>query len=90
MRQKGPNPEALSYHQGASQGVAYVVEGSGLLSKDSGGGQPEEGKPRRTGEDHEGVSVRWELVVIMGGRETKGEAKLRVREGKGGVREKGK
>jgi hypothetical protein len=37
--------EGLSYHQGASEGVAYVDEGAGLLSKDSRGGQPKEGKP---------------------------------------------
>jgi hypothetical protein len=37
--------EVLSYHQGASEGVAYVEEGAGLLSEDSGGDQPKEGKP---------------------------------------------
>lgn len=37
--------EALSYHQGASQGAAHLDEGTRLLSKDGGGGQPEEGKP---------------------------------------------
>jgi hypothetical protein len=37
--------EALLYHQGAGEGVAYVDESAGLLSKDSGGGQPKEGKP---------------------------------------------
>jgi hypothetical protein len=34
--------EGLSYHQGASEGVAYADKGAGLLSKDSGGGQPKE------------------------------------------------
>jgi len=37
--------EVLSYHQGASEGVAHVDEGARLLRKDSGGGQPKEGKP---------------------------------------------
>ena len=37
--------ERVTYHQGTREGVAYIDEGAGLLSKDSGGGQPEEGKP---------------------------------------------
>jgi hypothetical protein len=36
---------ALSYHQSTGNGVAHLCEGAGGLSKDSGGGQPEEGKP---------------------------------------------
>lgn len=43
--ERGPNMEGLSYHQGASEGISYVDESTSLLSKDSGGGQPEEGKP---------------------------------------------
>lgn len=42
---RGPNMEGLSYHQGASDGTPYDFEGASLLSKDSGGGQPEKGKP---------------------------------------------
>jgi hypothetical protein len=37
--------EALSYHQGAGEGGAYLDEVARLLSKDSGGDQPKEGKP---------------------------------------------
>ena len=37
--------EEFSYHQGASEGVANVDKGTRLLGKDSGGGQPKEGKP---------------------------------------------
>ena len=40
-------------------------------------------------EDHEDVSVGWEPNAFKGGRETEREAKPRVREGKGRIKENG-